>query len=102
MKLAALALVLAACSKGQSDCERAVHHVAFDLTTTRGEARPSTDETDVIRQVEAMTVPVCEKEGLDEAQLACIFAARSAEDFPAMLRCPAIAAKRPSWLIGGP
>ncbi len=99
--LAALALALAACSKGPSDCERAVHHVLFDLTSPRGAPAPSSDEQDVMRQVEATTVPVCEKEGLEPAQLACILAAHSAEDFAAMLRCPAIAARRPSWLIGG-
>jgi hypothetical protein len=107
MKLAmlglGLALVAAACSKSApSDCERAVRHMLSNLTTARGLSPPSGQEAEVIRQVEAMTVPVCEREGLSAAQRDCILAARSAEDFPAMLKCPAIAERRPSWIIGGP
>lgn len=107
MKVATLALGIAltaaGCSKGApSDCQRAVHHVLFDLTNPRGAPPPSEQEAEVIRQVEAMTVPACEREGLGAAQLACILAARTAEDFPALLQCPAIARQRPSWLIGGP
>lgn len=107
MKLATLvlgvALLAAACSKGApSDCQRAVHHVLFDLTTPRGTQPPSGQEAEIIRQVEAMTVPACEREGLSAAQRDCILAARAAEDFPALLKCPAIAERRPSWIIGGP
>jgi hypothetical protein len=99
-----IALTAAACSKGApSDCQRAVHHVLVDLMAPpRGAPPPSEQEAEVIRQVEAMSVATCEREGLGAAQLACILAARTAEDFPALLRCPAIVEQRPSWLIGGP
>lgn len=107
MKLATLllglALAAAACSKGApSDCERAVRHLLFELTTPRGAPPPSEQEAEIIRQVAATTVPTCEREGLSAAQLDCILAARTAEDFPALLKCPAIAERRPSWIIGGP
>jgi hypothetical protein len=104
MKLAALVLAFAAaCSKGApSDCERAVHHVLFELTTPRGGKGPAGEEAEIVRRIEAMTVPACEREGLSAAQRDCILAARSAEDFPAMLKCPAIAERRPSWILGGP
>jgi hypothetical protein len=107
MKVATLALGIAltaaACSKGAPpDCQRAVHHVATDLMTPRGLRPPAEEEAEVIRQIETMSVSTCEREGLSAAQLACILAARTAEDFPALLRCPAIAERRPSWLIGGP
>jgi hypothetical protein len=104
MKLAVLALaVAAACSKrGPSDCERAVHHVLFDLTLPRGMPPPSEQEAEAIRAVEAMTVPMCEREGLSAAQRDCIMAARTTEEFPALLKCPPIAERRPSWIIGQP
>jgi hypothetical protein len=78
-----------------------VHHVLHDLTTLRGGRPPSEQEAELIRQVEAMTVPICEREGLTPAQRDCILAARSAEDFSEMLKCPAIAERRPSWILGG-
>lgn len=99
----ALAAASAGCSREQpaTDCQRAVHHVLHDLTAPRGGRPPSEQEAELIRQVEAMTVPICEREGLSPAQRDCILAARSAEDFSQMLKCPAIAAQRPSWILGG-
>ena len=108
--LAFAALVIAAgCGKSDkgdkpgaaasSDCARAVHHVLVDLTNPAGAPPPSEEEAGVIKQVVSQTVPVCEKEGLSKGQLDCIFAAKTAEDFPVLARCPAIVAKKPSWII---
>jgi hypothetical protein len=97
-----LASLVASCGgRASSDCDRAVHHVLFELTSPHRGGRPSPDETAAIEQAFAITVPICKREGLTQAQLDCLFAARSAEDLPAIARCPAIAANRPSWLLLG-
>jgi len=96
-----IASLVASCGGASSDCDRAVHHVLFDLTSPRRGGRPSPDETAAIEQAVAITVPICRREGLTRAQLDCLFAARSAADFPALARCPAIAANKPSWLLLG-
>jgi hypothetical protein len=97
-----LASLVAGCRGGaSSDCDRAVHHVLFDLTSRHHGGRPSPEETAAIEQAVAITVPICKREGLTQSQLDCLFAARSAEDLPAIARCPAIAANRPSWLLLG-
>jgi hypothetical protein len=97
-----IASLVAGCGGGaSSDCDRAVHHVVFDLTSPHRGAPLSPDETAAIEQVFAITVPICKREGLTQAQLDCLFAAKSADDVPALARCPAIAANKPSWLLLG-
>jgi hypothetical protein len=63
---------------------------------------PKADEQRAIDQIEKLTVASCEKEGLSEAQLACIEGMTSFDDMHRITACPAIAAKKPSWLIVPP
>jgi hypothetical protein len=39
-----------------------VHHVLFELTTPRGGKGAAGEEAEIVRRVEAMTVPACERE----------------------------------------
>jgi hypothetical protein len=97
-----VALLLSACSR-PSPCERAVHHV-LTLSTHAGPpgTEPKADAQRAIDQIEKLTVASCEKEGLSEAQLACIEGMTSFDDMHRITACPAIAAKKPSWLIVPP
>ena len=106
-----IALLAAGCSReAPSDCDRAVHHVLFDLTVPKDSPPPDHDRamqakiaerTQVLEGIEALTLPVCKREGLTQAQLDCIFAAKVPQDLAALATCPAIVAQRPSWLLVG-
>jgi hypothetical protein len=43
-------------------------------------------------------IATCQREGLSPAQLACIVAVKDWAPFTELAACPAIQAKRPSWL----
>jgi hypothetical protein len=95
----AVAVLVIGCS-GKSRCERGVHQV-LTLTThsdPKGSV-PKADEQEVIDQIESMTISACEKEGLDQAQLDCILAMQTWRDLETLSKCPAIAAKRPTWVL---
>lgn len=62
-----------------------------------GEPKP--DEQRAIDQIEKPTVASCEKEGLSQAQLACIAGMKTFDDMQRIMACPAIASKKPGWLI---
>ena len=108
-----IALLAAGCGREPpSDCERAVHHVLFDLTIPKDSPPPAgqdqaalhariAERTQVLEGIEAQTLPVCRREGLTRAQLDCIFAAKAPQDLQALGTCPAIVAQRPSWLLVG-
>jgi hypothetical protein len=101
LRTALLIASLAACSS-KSPCERAVHHVLELTTHAVPGSEPKPDEQKVIDGIEKMTVGSCEKEGLSDAQLACIEAVKTLADLQTVTSCPAIAAKKPSWLIVPP
>ena len=95
----AVALLAFGCSS-KSRCERAVHKV-IDLSAhsdPKGSS-PKADEQAVIDQLETISIGTCEKEGLDQGQLDCILAMQTWRDLEALSKCPAIAAKRPSWIL---
>ena len=96
----AVAVLVIGCS-GKSRCERGVHQV-LTLTThpdPKGSSVPGADEQAVIDQIESMTIGACEKEGLDQAQLDCILAMQTWRDLETLSKCPAIAARRPTWIL---
>jgi hypothetical protein len=97
-RLVLVAFCVSACS-GKSPCERAVHHVLALTTHAVPGSEPKPDEQKVIDGIEKMTVASCEKEGLSDAQLACIERVQSYADLQTVASCPAIAAKKPTWLI---
>jgi hypothetical protein len=101
--LAAVCFVVAIGCGRKSDCERAVHHL-LQVTTHIGApgSEPKADEQEVLDQVEKMTIVRCEDEGLSAAQRDCILAMKTFEDLKAVTRCPAIAAKQPSWVLVPP
>ena len=92
------ALLALGCSK-PTPCEKAVHKVMDVQTRAIPGSEPKADEQEVIDQIAKMTIGTCEKEGLDEAQLACLMAMTKPEDLMTVGACPAIAAKHPSWLL---
>ena len=59
---------------------------------------PKADERAAIDQIKKATMDRCDSEGLSDAQRDCILPARSLDD-RAFLMCPALVAKKPSWLI---
>lgn len=102
------------------DCERAVGHV-FAILKAGDEAlgAMSAEESAARQQVETETVAQCRREGLTPAQRDCILAVKQPQfppydknnkqpthqaleqmkrDLGNVATCPAIAAKRPSWL----
>ncbi|HEY5926042.1 MAG TPA: hypothetical protein VIV11_30360 [Kofleriaceae bacterium] len=96
MRLVLVALAgLVGCGDSNSDCARAVRHV-FDLTTKVG--KPGAEEQAVIDQIARQTTRACEREGLSAAQRDCILAAKALDDRQ-FLMCPALVAKKPSWII---
>ena len=102
LSLGALTLVMLACLTGCGDdegnarCQRAVDHVIMPLPTETG--TPSPEEMQIIRTVRAMALATCQREGLSEAQEACILAARTMDERLRLGRCPAIRERKPSWL----
>jgi hypothetical protein len=97
-----VALLVSACSH-RSPCERAVHKVlALSAHAGPPGSEPKPNEQRAIDQIEKLTVASCEKEGLSDAQLACIEGMKSFDDMQQITACPAIAAKQPSWLIVPP
>jgi hypothetical protein len=93
-----VALLVSGCHT-RSPCERAVHEVLTLTTHAVPGSEPKPDEQKVIDDIEKMTVATCTKEGLSDAQLACIENMKSYADLQKLPSCPAIAAKKPSWLI---
>jgi len=92
MRLCALliAWLIGACGgETRAGCELAVHHFLFDLTWPR-DTKQEPNDLEMLRYLEAKTVPVCKAEGLSQAQLDCIMAAKTDGDLPALARCPAI------------
>ena len=97
MRLVLLGLAcLVGCGDSNPDCARAVRHV-LELTTSVG-PKPSAEEQAVIDEVGRQSTKQCEREGLSTAQRDCILAAKSLDD-RAFLMCPALVAKKPSWII---
>lgn len=79
-------------------CTRGVNHVN-SLMEGQGGHKPSADEQRAIEGVTKMSIAQCEKEGFTQAQLDCVLAAKTWDDFKKIADCEAIKAKRPSWLI---
>lgn len=95
MRLFVVVTFVAACNKPSANCERAVKHVV--ALTTAG-PKPSAEEQSAIDQIVKATTERCNDEGLSDAQRDCIVAAKSLTD-RAFLTCPALVAKKPSWII---
>ena len=95
----AVALLALGCSS-KSRCERAVHKVIeLSVHSDPKSSTPKADEQAVIDQLETISIGTCEKEGLEQGQLDCILAMQTWHDLEALSNCPAIAAKRPSWVL---
>ena len=90
-----LAGVVACNSDADVRCERGVRHV-FALTVVG--PKPGAEEQAVIDQIVDQTLAECRREGLSQAQLDCILAARALTD-RSFLTCPALVARKPSWII---
>lgn len=103
LMVVAVVAALAACGGKRSNCEIAVHHVMKTLASDAPSgSEPKADEQAVIDQVEAQSVVQCTKEGLSDAQRACILAITRAEDLATPSACAALKAKHPSWLLTPP
>ncbi len=102
MRVLAIALValvaLGACRKTNPSCERAVKHVIALTTSGPPGSEPQAEEQRVIDQVIELTIERCSDEGLSDAQRDCILAATSLAE-RTFLMCPALVAKKPSWVI---
>lgn len=81
-------------------CEVVVHHL--DAQRTPPGSEPDKDEQRVIDAISKASIQKCVAEGLSKAQADCILSVRTMEQLVNLGACPAIAAKRPSWLIVAP
>ena len=100
MRIILVILFCAGC-KDDRTCAQAVHKL-FEITTmdpTGKGSKPGADEQKVIDTIETMTIGKCKEEGLSKAQTDCILAMKTREDMDTVGKCPAIAAKHPSWLL---
>lgn len=103
-----LALVLAvgwawvACgNRADNDrCDRAVGHIAQITSgaSAGGAGAPSAEEQAIIDAVIDMSKVTCRREGLSQAQADCILAVGDVQAMLRLRQCPAIGARRPSWL----
>jgi hypothetical protein len=98
MRLALVLALLAACHKPNPSCERAVKHVIALTTQGPPGSEPKDDEKSAIDQVIKVSIDRCDDEGLSDAQRDCILAAKSLTDRE-FLMCPALVAKKPTWII---
>ena len=90
--------LLVACGKSNPNCEPAVKHVMRLAEGPPGTKPPSGEERSVIDHVVKISIDRCNDEGLSDAQRDCIVAAKSLDD-RTFLMCPALVAKKPSWII---
>lgn len=77
-------------------CARAIGHVS---ALVRGVGEMSPQEAAIVAAIDQASRGRCEGEGLSEAELACILAVDDPRALGALRGCPAIAARRPSWLV---
>jgi hypothetical protein len=93
-----LALALSACGNKDDFCSQAVRRVTFELIPKDGTGQPSEDERRTMEAVVEMGIAQCRKEGLSKEQADCIMDVHTVDQMLRLGDCPAIAAKRPSWL----
>lgn len=99
-----LVVLVGACKRSQAPkqadpCERAVRHV-IALGQGSGSAAQAPDEAG--RKLSEKTIAECRKEGLTQAQAECIVAAKNDSELLSVRSCPAIAERRPGWLVVAP
>ena len=96
-------LALAACGRKSTSpdtadlCARGVSHVTQLLTAPPG--TPSADEQRAIDAIKQMSITRCQEEGLTQAQLDCLLAAKDWAAFKELGSCAAIKDRKPGWLI---
>lgn len=79
----------------ESRCQKAVGHVTRLLTA----AEPHSEgERAAMGGIALASLARCEADGLNEEQLQCILSAGTPQALMELGKCPAIAAKQPSWL----
>lgn len=106
LAMAIVALLALACNNDKADdlCARATRHMAFGIIAPGETGQPSAEEKKIMQVVVQMSVAQCRQEGLGAAQAECIFAYQPfqggslAQAMIDLVECPAIAARRPSWL----
>lgn len=104
MRLLLVLGLLAACSKPNPNCERAVNHVFTLVTDGPPGSEPHADEQAIIDQIAKAALGQCRREGLSDAQRDCILAAKTLVERE-FITCAALVAKRPTWInapIGHP
>lgn len=101
--VASLLLTTAAGCKSETAerCEAAVHHMN-DRVVSLTDSRPKDDEQRIIDFVTKASIDQCLREGISKAQADCILSVQTMEQLMDLADCPAIAAKRPSWLRVAP
>lgn len=102
LSLCATLSLLGACKRSQAPkevdaCERAVRHV---IALGQGPGSAALDEPG--QKVLEKTLAECRKEGLTQPQADCIVAAKNDSELLSVRSCPAIAERRPGWLVVAP
>lgn len=97
LSFAVAALVFSACGSKEDLCTQAVRQMLVDERMPPG-AKPGREEQEIIDLVVKQTVRECRKEGLSREQANCILAAKTFEQRMRLIECPAIKAKKPTWL----
>lgn len=81
-------------------CAKAIAKVSLDefMANAPESGKPKPAEQAIIDGVRKQSQAACESEGLTEEQAACFEAIKDIETLFQVADCPAIAAKKPSWL----
>lgn len=97
LRFAVAALGVVACGSKEDLCTQAVRQMLVDERMPPG-AKPGPQEQQIIDLVVKQSVAECRKEGLSAEQANCILAAKNFEQRMRLIECPAIKAKKPTWL----
>jgi len=103
MKIAAALLLLALVACGEKEtvderCRRTIDHVKAVVTAAQLK-QPGRGKRFVGGAAEIASMSVCTHEGLSPEQADCITGTRDIDQLLEVGSCPAIRARRPSWLV---
>ena len=95
-------MIGAGCSQKQTEarCEQGVRHMLAVLQAPLANgAQPAPMEKEAMEAAVKTSMESCRSEGLTQEQVDCILAVKDVQGLGTLRSCPAIAAKKPRWLI---
>jgi hypothetical protein len=91
----------AGCSgkKTEALCEKSVRHMLAVSQAPLAGVKVAPAERAIMEAAVQASLATCRSEGLSQEQADCILAVKDVQGLAALRTCPAIAAKKPRWLI---